>query len=327
MTTTSVSINQANKHSDFFVIQQFFSKIGNDLNLTQAVLINEYLNNSDSYGSFIYLMDHDEVVGGLGNIAFDLLKAGQIHNTLMLDRVLVSKPYWGKKVFDRLISESDKLSKSLSRNGFFWGVTPVPKSFVRIGYHAYNTLREYTLALELFDCKLNNTNINLVYNYSDDIQSYLLARSVRHYDTYFLMYSQQKYSWFVSEKDLLKRKMLRFYYQEKMIGFAVTRIASKNTMAIDDIYIDEDFFPPVLKFIVSEVKKSGYKKINIIVNTANEVLSALLAKFIFFGFDEINYNGQLVVKSFDGSPLTAEQLHWTRMWGPPNWLPPRTKQM
>ncbi|MGC1854676.1 MAG: hypothetical protein WA659_04810 [Candidatus Aquirickettsiella sp.] len=323
MTTESFSINQANKHSDFFAIQQFFSTVGNDLNLTQAVLINEYLNNSDSYGSFIYLMDNDEVVGGLGNIAFDLLKAGQTHNTLMLDRVLVSKPYWGKKVFDKLISESDALTKSLSRNGFFWGVTPVPKSFVRIGYHSYNTLREYTLALETFDCELNNKNISLIYNYSDDIRSYLLARSIQHYETYFLMYSQQKYFWFVSEKDLLQRKMLRFYYQKKMIGFAVTRIASKNTIIIDDIHIDEEFVLPAPHLIVNEVKNSGYKKINIIVNTANEVLSALLTKFLQCGFDEINYKGQLVVKSFDGSPLSAEQLHLTRMWAPPNWLPSR----
>lgn len=312
---------------DFALIQDFFATIGRDLNITQSLLTNEYHLNPDKYGFFLCAYANHEVIGTLGNIGFDLYQNGHSVNSLMLDRVLINRAYWGKDVFHHLMQASYARIDTLTEQGFFWGLTPVPKSFVRIGFKVFDCVISSVLNLTTQNLHIpTDTNIALKNDYNLTIEECIKLQSSRNKNMIFLNYSLPKYHWFVSEPEAYQREITCFYRGDENLGFCIIRYTNTCIAIIDDIhFLHNEYIEPILLLIIQKLTNKRCKELRFIANKTNELLQKVFIVLEKLGGFSSRYPAQLIVKSFQENDLTPEKFYFTRLWSPPHWLPPRAQ--
>ncbi len=303
----------------------FYKEIGGNENLTDDVLRYEYSDNPDR-GNLIYATQQSRIIGAIGTIGFQLLKDGLPLKSTLLDRVLIARWFWGKDLFKKL----EEIAFNIAHNNevhFLWGLTPVPKSFVKLGYTTHTAISLLILEnIQLISHIVAIENIQIKYGFDDDIVTLNQKISDAYPDQYFLCCNQKKYNWLVSNNKHLDRYCVRIYRNSDLIAFIILRIEKwRDTLSIEALMInDNENIETVAHIARNEAIKNNLPKISITLNSKNILLKRVEDIFLSLGFKSFPYNANLITKAVN-KDIHVAQLYLTGIWAPPYWAAPIKK--
>ena len=289
---------------------------GNDF-LIPDVLKYEYIKNPDNYGNLIYYSYKESVIGTLGAIAFSL---NNNMKTLMLERVLVDKCYWGLGIFQELENYILRLANDKDVQ-IIWGLTPIPKTFKRVGYEIYDCLIDLELVCSknldfthTHKLKVEIVNNNSMYRYKN-------YHKKEEGDDRILKYSKAKLSWLVYKNNFVRRYCAYFYIDGSIIGFCILRITRLNILRVDELILNNlNILPEVVNFFLKEANFHNLYSIRFYCNNHNDRLNKLIYAMKSLGFKNNPFKAKLIVKTVNKDiKFNYKDLSITGIWSPPYW--------